>query len=349
MKAATFFALLLVSANAFNAPLFATRAVGKAPATKAVAKKAPAKKLFGKKAPVKKVAVKKAAAKKPAFQLKGATAVRRHSGLAKCLATDADAVSWLLWFPTEDLLKEVKVDFLTNSVVRCSSLCSISGFFVSKFIVDILLSLIDWTYRASLLLRARDTLPSLKRRKASSSERERSLVEPPERPSYLSSSTLPSTPNLLLASTTKRPLKLARLHKPKNSFTMMVLPCSNASRKRPSLLSWPDLHDPRLRLKLLVMTLKLQNTHSGFLPIVSSSFSSRSSLFSPLSDVCPEVFNWINSICFPLKQMLSDCIYQICVRCEPVCLGKWMTVCQTLSLPLRACARHLCGRSAMKW
>ena len=39
MKVATFFTLLLVSANAFNAPLFATRAVGKAPATKAVAKK----------------------------------------------------------------------------------------------------------------------------------------------------------------------------------------------------------------------------------------------------------------------------------------------------------------------
>jgi len=54
MKVATFFTLLLVSANAFNAPLFATRAVGKAPATKAVAKK---------KAPVKKVAVKKAAPK----------------------------------------------------------------------------------------------------------------------------------------------------------------------------------------------------------------------------------------------------------------------------------------------
>lgn len=70
MKVATFFTLLLVSANAFNAPLFATRAVGKAPATKAVAKK---------KAPAKKVAVKKAAPKKaakpnPLLNLKGATA-----------------------------------------------------------------------------------------------------------------------------------------------------------------------------------------------------------------------------------------------------------------------------------
>jgi len=87
MKVATFFTLLLVSANAFNAPLFATRAVGKAPATKAVAKKkAPAKKVAAKKVAVKKVAVKKAAPKKaapkkaapkkanPIFQLKGATA-----------------------------------------------------------------------------------------------------------------------------------------------------------------------------------------------------------------------------------------------------------------------------------
>lgn len=40
MKVATVFALLLVSASAFNAPQFATRAVGKAPATKAVKKKA---------------------------------------------------------------------------------------------------------------------------------------------------------------------------------------------------------------------------------------------------------------------------------------------------------------------
>lgn len=66
MKVATFFTLLLVSANAFNAPLFATRAVGKAPATKAVAKK---------KAPAKKVAVKKAPKKpNPLLNLKGATA-----------------------------------------------------------------------------------------------------------------------------------------------------------------------------------------------------------------------------------------------------------------------------------
>lgn len=84
MKVAAVLSLLLVSASAFNSPLFATRAVGKAPATKAVAKKAaPKKKLFAKKvvakkapakkaAPAKKVVVKKA--KKPAFQLKGATA-----------------------------------------------------------------------------------------------------------------------------------------------------------------------------------------------------------------------------------------------------------------------------------
>lgn len=66
MKVATVFTLLLVSANAFNAPLFATRAVGKAPATKAVAKK---------KAPAKKVAVKKAPKKpNPLLNLKGATA-----------------------------------------------------------------------------------------------------------------------------------------------------------------------------------------------------------------------------------------------------------------------------------
>mmetsp|Transcript_14867 Transcript_14867/g.34424 ORF Transcript_14867/g.34424 Transcript_14867/m.34424 type:complete len:189 (-) Transcript_14867:291-857(-) len=38
MKFATVFALLLASATAFNAPQFATRAVGKAPATKAVKK-----------------------------------------------------------------------------------------------------------------------------------------------------------------------------------------------------------------------------------------------------------------------------------------------------------------------
>lgn len=48
MKFATVFALLLVSATAFQAPQFATRAVGKkAPATKAVAKKSFT---FGKKA-----------------------------------------------------------------------------------------------------------------------------------------------------------------------------------------------------------------------------------------------------------------------------------------------------------
>ena len=93
MKVAAVLSLLLVSASAFNSPLFATRAVGKAPATKAVAKKAaPKKKLFAKKvvakkAPAKKAPAKKAApakkvvvkkAKKPAFQLKGATAVRTY-------------------------------------------------------------------------------------------------------------------------------------------------------------------------------------------------------------------------------------------------------------------------------
>jgi len=65
MKIATVFALLLVSASAFTAPQFATRAVGKAPATKAV-KKVPIKKVAVKKAAVKKVAVKKAAPKKAA-------------------------------------------------------------------------------------------------------------------------------------------------------------------------------------------------------------------------------------------------------------------------------------------
>ena len=41
MKFVTVFALIVASATAFNAPQFATRAVGKAPATKAVAKKSP--------------------------------------------------------------------------------------------------------------------------------------------------------------------------------------------------------------------------------------------------------------------------------------------------------------------
>jgi hypothetical protein len=101
MKVATVFSLLLVSASAFNSPMFATRAVGKAPATKAVAKKvvakkappakkvAPMKKVVAKKVVAKKVVAKKVVAKKvvvkkvvvkktkkPAFQLKGATAVR---------------------------------------------------------------------------------------------------------------------------------------------------------------------------------------------------------------------------------------------------------------------------------
>jgi hypothetical protein len=65
MKVATVFVLLLASAQAFNAPLFATRAVGKAPATKAV-KKAVVKKAVVKKVAVKKVAVKKVVAKKVA-------------------------------------------------------------------------------------------------------------------------------------------------------------------------------------------------------------------------------------------------------------------------------------------
>jgi len=57
MKFALVFTLLLVSANAFNSPLYATRAVGKAPATKAVAAPAPKKKFsFGKKAAPKAVA-----------------------------------------------------------------------------------------------------------------------------------------------------------------------------------------------------------------------------------------------------------------------------------------------------
>lgn len=63
MKFATVFALLLASATAFNTPQFATRAVGKAPATKAVKKSR-----FGKKAPVAKVAVKKVAVKKVAVK-----------------------------------------------------------------------------------------------------------------------------------------------------------------------------------------------------------------------------------------------------------------------------------------
>jgi len=85
MKFATVFALLLVSANAFTSPLFATRAVGKAPATKAVAKKggkkvvvekeapAPKKKFsFGKKAAPKAVAEKPAPTKKAAPKKKAA-------------------------------------------------------------------------------------------------------------------------------------------------------------------------------------------------------------------------------------------------------------------------------------
>lgn len=76
MKFATVFAILLASATAFQAPMFATRAVGKAPATKAVAKAAPKKKsIFAKKAapapkaaPKKKAAVKKVAVKKVAVK-----------------------------------------------------------------------------------------------------------------------------------------------------------------------------------------------------------------------------------------------------------------------------------------
>jgi len=65
MKFALVFTLLLVSANAFNSPLYATRAVGKAPATKAVAAPAPKKKFsFGKKAAPKAVAEPSSAAPK---------------------------------------------------------------------------------------------------------------------------------------------------------------------------------------------------------------------------------------------------------------------------------------------
>jgi hypothetical protein len=65
MKVATVFVLLLASAQAFNAPLFATRAVGKAPATKAV-KKAVVKKVVVKKVVAKKVVAKKIVVKKVA-------------------------------------------------------------------------------------------------------------------------------------------------------------------------------------------------------------------------------------------------------------------------------------------
>jgi len=87
MKVAQVFALLLVSATAFNAPLFATRAVGKAPATKAVAKKAaPAKKaLFGKKkAAVKAAPEEKAApAKKSLFGKKKAAPAKKAAPTKK--------------------------------------------------------------------------------------------------------------------------------------------------------------------------------------------------------------------------------------------------------------------------
>jgi len=83
VSTSTVFALLLVSASAFTAPQFATRAVGKAPATKAVKKVEPKKKFsFGAKkvavikeeevapakkaAPKKKPVAKKVAAKKAA-------------------------------------------------------------------------------------------------------------------------------------------------------------------------------------------------------------------------------------------------------------------------------------------
>jgi hypothetical protein len=81
MKVATVFTLLLVSANAFTAPQFATRAVGapkkavavapkkvaapkKDTATKAVVAKAAVKKVADKKVPVKKVVEKKVVVKK---------------------------------------------------------------------------------------------------------------------------------------------------------------------------------------------------------------------------------------------------------------------------------------------
>jgi len=100
MKVASIFSLLLVSATAFTAPHFATRAVGKAPATKAVAKKAPAKKgglpklaakkgglpkLAAKTAPVKKVAAKKAPVKKVAAKKVAA----KKGGLPKLAAKKA--------------------------------------------------------------------------------------------------------------------------------------------------------------------------------------------------------------------------------------------------------------------
>eukprot|EP00429_Kryptoperidinium_foliaceum_P078619 CAMPEP_0176208436 /NCGR_PEP_ID=MMETSP0121_2-20121125/13119_1 /TAXON_ID=160619 /ORGANISM="Kryptoperidinium foliaceum, Strain CCMP 1326" /LENGTH=64 /DNA_ID=CAMNT_0017547421 /DNA_START=32 /DNA_END=222 /DNA_ORIENTATION=+ len=63
MKTTAVFALILASAAAFNAPQFATRAVGKKPAPVKAAKVAPVKKAAPAKkaAPVKAVAVKKAA------------------------------------------------------------------------------------------------------------------------------------------------------------------------------------------------------------------------------------------------------------------------------------------------
>lgn len=63
MKVATVFALLLVSANAFTAPQFATRAVGAPTKKVAAAKKVVAKKVVAKKVAPVKAAVKKAAPK----------------------------------------------------------------------------------------------------------------------------------------------------------------------------------------------------------------------------------------------------------------------------------------------
>ena len=97
MKFATVFALLLASASAFQAPLFATRAVGKAPATKAVAKKkfsfkkAPAKKAPAKKFSLKKAPAKKAPAKK--FSLKKAPAVRRQLHARKTFSCETRDIS----------------------------------------------------------------------------------------------------------------------------------------------------------------------------------------------------------------------------------------------------------------
>jgi hypothetical protein len=82
MKVATVFVLLLASAQAFNAPLFATRAVGKAPATKAV-KKAVVKKVVAKKVAVKKVAAPKKVVAKKAPRSKAPPASKGYPSFAE--------------------------------------------------------------------------------------------------------------------------------------------------------------------------------------------------------------------------------------------------------------------------